>query len=95
VRPDLCAVDNPVHPRTYLGRFWVDSLVHDPRSLDLVLDVCGRDRVMLGSDYPFPLGEDHPGEIVEKHPSMDDDTREAILGRNALEFLGVSIERFL
>ena len=28
-RPDLVAVDNPVPPRDYLGRFWVDSLVHD------------------------------------------------------------------
>src|SRR6185295_12739242 len=24
-RPDLCAVDNAIHPRDYLGRFYVDS----------------------------------------------------------------------
>ena len=29
VRPDLCAVDNDVDPRSYLGRFYLDSLVHD------------------------------------------------------------------
>ena len=27
VRPDLCAVDNNVNPREYLGKFWIDSLV--------------------------------------------------------------------
>ena len=35
VRPDLCAADNPVSPRQYLGRFYVDSLVHDPEVLIL------------------------------------------------------------
>ena len=30
VRPDLCQVDCQVNPRDYLGKFYVDSLVHDP-----------------------------------------------------------------
>uniref|UniRef100_A0A0E9WLK4 2-amino-3-carboxymuconate-6-semialdehyde decarboxylase n=1 Tax=Anguilla anguilla TaxID=7936 RepID=A0A0E9WLK4_ANGAN len=30
VRPDLCAVDNKINPRKYLGNFYTDSLVHDP-----------------------------------------------------------------
>ena len=25
VRPDLCAVDNSIAPREYLGKFWLDS----------------------------------------------------------------------
>ncbi|GIT74768.1 MAG: hypothetical protein Ct9H300mP29_7620 [Candidatus Neomarinimicrobiota bacterium] len=29
VRPDLCAIDNQIDPQKYLGKFWVDSLVHD------------------------------------------------------------------
>ena len=28
-RPDLCAIDNNVDPTDYLGKFWIDSLVHD------------------------------------------------------------------
>jgi aminocarboxymuconate-semialdehyde decarboxylase len=36
VRPDLCAVDNPVNPREYLGHFYVDSLVHDPHDVALL-----------------------------------------------------------
>ncbi|MFT6678009.1 MAG: aminocarboxymuconate-semialdehyde decarboxylase, partial [Granulosicoccus sp.] len=31
VRPDLCAVDNNINPRDYLGKFYLDSLVHDPK----------------------------------------------------------------
>ena len=60
VRPDLCAIDNDKSPRTYLGRFWIDSLVHDPRILDYLIDLVGADRIALGSDYPFPLGEEVP-----------------------------------
>lgn len=25
-----------------------------------------QDRVVLGSDYPFPLGEHHPGKLIEE-----------------------------
>src|ERR1700716_4355603 len=41
VRPDLCAIDNPVNPREYIGRFWIDSLVHDQISMEYILKVIG------------------------------------------------------
>ena len=33
--------------------------------------VVTQDRVMLGSDYPFPLGEHHPGKLIESIEEMD------------------------
>src|SRR4051812_31984739 len=48
-RPDLCAVDNAKPPRDYLGRFWVDSGVHDEHALKLILSLFGEERVALGS----------------------------------------------
>lgn len=53
-RPDLCAVDNKVSPRSYCGRFWVDSLVHDPKVLEYCVELFGPDKICLGTDYPFP-----------------------------------------
>jgi aminocarboxymuconate-semialdehyde decarboxylase len=94
VRPDLVAVDNPVPPREYLGRFWVDSLVHDPEMLRFIVRLFGPDKVALGSDYPFPLGEDRPGTLVESLSDFDASTRERLLWRNALEWLGRSAEEF-
>lgn len=41
VRPDLCAVENDVNPRDYLGRIYTDSLVHDDKCLRLLVDVIG------------------------------------------------------
>lgn len=66
VRPDLVAIDNPVHPDLYLGKFWVDSLVHDADMLDKLIGLFGIDKVALGSDYPFPLGELNPGRMIEQ-----------------------------
>ncbi len=87
-RPDLCAVDNPRPPRDYLGRFYLDSLVHEPDALRYLLRLVGEERVFLGSDYPFPLGEDQPGGMIEAMLDLSRETRERLLFRNALEFLG-------
>jgi aminocarboxymuconate-semialdehyde decarboxylase len=91
-RPDLVAVDNPVHPREYLGRFWVDSLVHDADALLGLVRLFGGRRVMLGSDYPFPLGESPPGQLIRSLPELGSAAREHLLGDNAWEWLGRRLE---
>lgn len=88
VRPDLTAIDNDVNPRNYLGKFWVDSLIHDPNFLQFVIDLLGEDKVMIGSDYPFPLGEQIPGEILEKL-TVSQAIKEKISYQNALDWLGL------
>lgn len=87
VRPDLCAVDNPVNPRDYLGKFYLDSLVHDPIMLEHLIRLVGADRVALGSDYPFPLGEHSPGRLIESM-HLSQDVKEFLLYRTALQWLG-------
>ena len=56
-RPDLCAHACSTDPREFLGKIWTDSLVHDNNALEYLVKTIGKDRVLLGSDYPFPLGE--------------------------------------
>lgn len=88
VRPDLCATNCDVGPRSFLGKFYTDSLVHDPVSLKLLIDVIGEDRIVMGSDYPFPLGEHVPGKLIESM-DFDDDLRDKLLVKNACDFLGI------
>ncbi len=88
VRPDLCAIDNPQHPRHYLGKFWVDSLVHDPDAFALLQQTIGADKICCGSDYPFPLGEHQPGSLIESLP-LSRESKENMLYHNALEWLGL------
>jgi aminocarboxymuconate-semialdehyde decarboxylase len=93
VRPDLCAVDNAVDPREYLGRFYVDSLVHDEAMLRYTMELLGDDKIALGSDYPFPLGEAVPGRLIESM-SLPAESRAKLLHGAALEWLGLIKERF-
>lgn len=88
VRPDLVAVDNPVPPRAYVGRFWLDALVHDPTMLRYLVDLFGKEKVALGSDYPFPLGELSPGALIEGMPDFDEDKKTWLLSKSALAWLG-------
>lgn len=94
VRPDLCAIDNPVRPDKYLGKFFIDSLVHDPKMLDVVVDMFGANRVALGTDYPFPLGELEPGKIIEGMP-YDQAKKDLLLHGAALEWLSMNKSDFI
>jgi aminocarboxymuconate-semialdehyde decarboxylase len=94
VRPDLVAVNNPVNPRDYLGRFYVDSLVHDEDALRLLLKLMTPERVALGSDYPFPLGEKPAGKLIESLESLPPRIKDRLLAGTALEFLNLPRERF-
>ena len=94
VRPDLCAVDNAVSPRDYLGKFYVDSLVHDADALRYLIKVVGANRIALGSDYPFPLGEQRPGALIESMDDLSREIKDRLLFESALEFLGLSRDSF-
>jgi aminocarboxymuconate-semialdehyde decarboxylase len=94
VRPDLCAIDNDRNPKDYLGQFYLDTLVHDPKVLQYLIDMFGANRIAVGSDYPFPLGEDKAGELV-KNMNLDFATKKQILETTALEWLGVDRGRFI
>ncbi len=93
VRPDLCAVDNAVAPSDYLGRFTVDSLVHDTQVLEYLIKLMGPESIALGSDYPFPLGESMPGQMIEEM-NLSDDTKAQLLHGAALKWLGLKVENF-
>lgn len=94
VRPDLCAVDNNINPREYLGKFYLDSLVHDKTMLKYIVDLIGEDMVMLGTDYPFPLGESEPGKLIkslDSPPAQQD----KLLAGNALNWLDLDKSLFI
>jgi aminocarboxymuconate-semialdehyde decarboxylase len=94
VRPDLCAIDNNVNPREYIGKFYIDSLVHDPNALDFVINTMGEDFVALGTDYPFPLGELAPGKLINSMP-YSDQLKGKLLADNALNWLGLNKNDFI
>ena len=93
-RPDLVAIDNPVNPREYVGKFWVDSITHDIDALKYILNMQGSKRVCLGSDYPFPLGDLEIGKFIEES-DLSKTQIEDIFCNATLEWLGLEKTKFL
>lgn len=87
-RPDLCATENKKSPKSYLGKFYVDTLVHDPRKLKYLIDLFGAKKMMLGTDYPFPLGENKPGELIHSL-EIDDESKKWLFSESAKTWLNI------
>jgi aminocarboxymuconate-semialdehyde decarboxylase len=94
VRPDLVAIDNPINPRNYLNKIYLDTLVHDPMMMNYLLELFGPNQLALGTDYPFPLGELQPGSLIDSMPYTDD-IKERLNSGTALEWLGLEKSRFI
>lgn len=94
VRPDLCQTNTHKSPTEQLKQIYVDSLVHDADTLRFLLKKFPADRVLLGTDYPFPLGELEPGKMIENMPELSNEDKARILGLNACEFLGLDPTTF-
>lgn len=85
-RRDLVGVDSERPPSAYAHRVFVDSVVFSDAALRLLCEVFGAERIVLGSDYPYPLGERPAGAVVRRLPEPE---RSEVLGPSADRFLGL------
>ena len=51
-------------PVEALSRIYTDTIVHDVRVLKFVVEMLGTERLLMGSDMPFPIGDTEPAKIV-------------------------------
>ena len=58
-------------------------------ALKYLVELVGDEKIVLGSDYPFPLGEHHPGKLIESMSSLSSEAKEKLLWKNAASFLGI------
>jgi aminocarboxymuconate-semialdehyde decarboxylase len=86
---DLVREDCPRLPSSYVDRFYVDAAVFSGDALSFLVKTMGEERVMLGSDFPFPLGEQQVGNLIRSHESLPARTRECLLHANATRFFGL------
>jgi aminocarboxymuconate-semialdehyde decarboxylase len=87
----LTARHSSAAPSAFLRRFYYDTVVHDGEALSFLVHRVGADRVVLGSDYPFPMGDPEPVESVRRAGLNEESTR-AILEDNPLVALGRALE---
>jgi len=75
-------------PSAYLRRFMYDTIAHSKPMMEFFISQVGADRIMLGSDYCFPIGYDRPVEAVEEL-RLSPDQRKMILGGTAAKLLKI------
>ena len=69
-------------PSAYLNRFWYDTVVHLPAALGFLRDLVGTERILLGTDYPFPVDDPAPLQTIQEAGFSADEVAE-ITGGNA------------
>lgn len=84
-RPGVPALARPLR-QVLRGNFYTDCLTHDPDVVDLAVRVFGADRVVLGSDWPFPMGSDDPVALLSHRDAgfvrqVGEDNARSLLGK--------------
>jgi aminocarboxymuconate-semialdehyde decarboxylase len=69
-------------PSDYLKDLFFDTVALRAESVRFLTETVGADRVLLGSDYPFPLGDRDPAGTV-RSAGLGDVATAAVLGGNA------------
>lgn len=59
--PDLVA-----DPHEGFAKLYFDSIVFETDTLNYLVDKVGADKIMLGSDYPFPIGDPQPLGVIRE-----------------------------
>ncbi|WP_293881506.1 amidohydrolase family protein [Sphingomonas sp.] len=74
-------------PSEYLAEFYYDSCVYDARTLELLIERVGIDRIVLGGDYPVAAVD--PIDFLDTL-SISDADKAKVAGGNALRLLGIN-----
>lgn len=77
-------------PTAYLrdGQIFFDTILFTPEALRHLVAETGPDKIMIGTDYPFPWTSTEI-DLVLNTPELSDDDRVAILGGTAAKLLGL------
>lgn len=72
-------------PAETVKAFYFDSILYDKPALAFLADKVGRQRIVVGSDYPFTIKQDRPAEFAERALAMP---RQDLMA-NARRWLGL------
>jgi aminocarboxymuconate-semialdehyde decarboxylase len=86
-RPELAGREHG--PLEYLRRFHYDTIAYHAPALAYLKALVGADRVLMGSDYCFPIALERPVEVVTGHPDFAAEEQALVLEGNARRLLGL------
>jgi aminocarboxymuconate-semialdehyde decarboxylase len=80
--------NHAIHPGKYsdpvegFRRLYFDTVLFEARALRFLADTAGAEKLVLGSDHPFPIGDSAPLSVVEE-AGFTEPERRAIIGETA------------
>lgn len=74
-------------PLDYLRRFHYDTIGYSDPVVEYLVKNVGQDRVVMGSDYCFPIAYEQPVRVVENNSALSAEAKQAIVFRNARRLL--------
>jgi aminocarboxymuconate-semialdehyde decarboxylase len=72
-----------------LRRFYYDTIGYSADVLEYLVRVVGPDRILMGSDYCFPIAYERPVDFVTAHAELKDVDKRAIVELNARRLLSI------
>jgi aminocarboxymuconate-semialdehyde decarboxylase len=86
--PDRYTTPLGKKPTEYLRQLYYDSIVFTPEALRHLAAETGPDRIVMGTDYPFPWTRTSVDHILGT-PGLSEAERAAMLGDTAAKLLGI------
>jgi aminocarboxymuconate-semialdehyde decarboxylase len=84
-RAELKNIRQP--PVDYLRRFWYDTVGYSDPVAEYLVKNIGADRIVMGSDYCFPIAYEQPVKNVTDNPLLTEEIKHAIVAGNARRLL--------
>jgi aminocarboxymuconate-semialdehyde decarboxylase len=91
-RPDRCpgGPHGPIKkkPSDYLRQMYYDTMVFTPEGLRHLAAEVGADRLLVGTDFPYPWTKTAVDHVLGT-PDLSDEQKAAVLGGTAMKLLGI------
>ncbi len=78
----------PQPPSSYLKRFYFDTITHANLPLKFLIDLVGKEHMVIGTDIPFDMADTHFTERLS-FANLGGDAANAIQSQNAIRLFGL------
>ncbi|WP_158735889.1 amidohydrolase family protein [Alteribacillus sp. YIM 98480] len=74
-------------------QLYFDSVVFEPKALKYLISLVGENKILLGSDDPFPIRDPKPKDIIEsKDSELNDNQKNTIYYENACDVFSLKVK---